>query len=379
MIISLLFNWRAYPQDLNYWHEIRDVVFGTGIVQRSGRHMKLSIGDVIVGLRAGQDADALFHAAFANSEWMLVDEGRLIEGFPTIFGMVFENMPLALATELHEALLAHKGYLGAVSVHLEFGPHLTLYRGRLPPHYRLHGRRLRSFYSMGVQDGCDEYDLEDMKRLGYCDVDFEDIGASRSIFDDFDTLRHFQRVAAFRNLLARTLTGREDDVYQLTMLLEDVSPKLFNSLGAAAERLLDAENEEEVAQVALSGRRYIEQLADALFPPSKTARGNRSLNKASYKNRLWAFVEDQTPNEPSRLHEIGKEIDRVVDELNGGLHADRAKEQVAASISDAAVLTATLFSLNPNAIQNGYLAYTENLLAFMSELVSQSDIKIQSS
>src|SRR4051812_14631026 len=115
MIIALLFNWRAYPSALNYWHEIREAVFSAGIIQRSGRHMKLSIGDVLVGLERGQDPEALYVAAFLNSEWRLVDEDRLMDGFPTIFGMVFENMPRTLAAGLHEALLAHAGYLGAVS------------------------------------------------------------------------------------------------------------------------------------------------------------------------------------------------------------------------------------------------------------------------
>lgn len=373
MIIALLFNWRAYSQDLNYWHEIREAVFSTGIIQRSGRHMKLSIGDVLVGLERGQDAEALYVAAFHSSEWRLVDEDRLIEGFPTIFGMVFENMPRALATELHEALLAHQGYLGAVSIHLEFGPHLALYRGRLPLHYRLHGSIMRSFYSMGNQDGCDETDLEDMKCLGYSDVAFEDGGASRTILDDFDTPRHFERVAAFRDLLSDALTA-EDDAYQLTMLLEDLSPRLFNALGAAAERLVDADTEEDVAQVALSGRRYMEQLADALFPSRDKPRGKRSLAKPAYKNRLWAFVEDHVPNEPTRLTEIGKKVDRVVEEFNGGLHSDRAKERMAATIRDAAMLTATLFALSPDAVRNGYLAYSDSILAFMRELVSRHDL-----
>jgi hypothetical protein len=373
MIIALLFNWRAYPQDLNYWHEIREAVFSTGLIQRSGRHMKLSIGDVIVGLERGQDAEALYVASFHSSEWRLVDEDRLIEGFPTIFGMVFENMPRALATELHKALLAHQGYLGAVSIHLEFGPHLALYRGRLPPHYRLHGQRLRSFYSMGNQDGCDETDLEDMKRLGYSDVAFEDGGASRTILDDFDTPRHFERVAAFRTMLLEALT-EEDDAYQLTMLLEDLSPRLFNALGAAAERLVDADTEEDVAQVALSGRRYMEQLADALFPPRDETRGKRSFAKPAYKNRLWAFVEDQVSNDPSRLTEIGKEIDRIVEEFNGGLHSDRATERMAAAIRDAAMLTATLFALDPDAVRDGYLAYSDSILAFAREMASRHNL-----
>lgn len=373
MIIALLFNWRAYAHASNYWYEIRDVVFGSGVIQKSGRHMKLSIGDVMVGFRAGQDPEALYVSAFGNSEWQMVEEERLLDGFPTVFGMVFENMPRALAAELHQALIAHKGYLGATSIHLEFGPHLGLYRRSLILQYRLHGTRLRSVYSMGDEDGCDNYELEAMRRLGYSDVGFEDSGASRTILDDFDTPRHFERVAAFRNLLLGTLAGGEDEAYQLTMMLEDLSPKLFNALGAAAERLGNADNEEDVAQVALSGRRYMEQLADALFPPRETAFGDRKLDKPSYKNRLWAFVEGHTSNDPNRRKEIGNEIDRVVKELNGGLHADQTKERVAQSICDAAVLTATLFALNPEVIRNGYLAYTESLVAFARQLISQNE------
>lgn len=373
MIIALLFDWKAYPTRRNYWHVIRTAVFKTGIVQRSGRHMKLGVGDVLVGLSAGQDAGAVFDALFNNSEWHRLDEARLNEGFPTIFGMVFDNMPRALAEDLHEALLPHHGYLGALSVHLEFGPHLALYRLRLPPEYRLEGHKLRSFYSMGNDDGCDPDDLVAMKRLGYRDVAFEDTGAQRTIFDDYDTPRHFKRVAAFRDMLSRALAGGEDDAYQLTMLLEDLSPKLFNALGAAAERLADAENEEEVAQAALSGRRYMEQLADALFPPTDIKRGDRELTRDKYKNRLWAFVEDQIPNDLKRVRTVGKEIDRIVEEFNAGLHADRTKEGVASSFTDTATLTAALFALAPEAPRNGYLAYTGSLRSFVRDLVEQRD------
>lgn len=373
MIIALLFNWRAYPESGNYWYEIRDAVFSTDIIQRSGRHMKLSIGDVLVGLELGQDPAALLMAAFANSEWGCVDEERLLDGFPTVFGMVFENMPTALAEELSEALFQHAGYIGAISTHFEFPPHLALYRLSLPLHYRLEGTKLRSFYSMGNQDGCDPSDLEDMQRLGYTDTAFEDTGAGRTILDDFDTPRHFERVAVFRKLLTQSLPGGEDDGYQLTMMLEDLSPKLFNALGAAAERLASAENEEEVAQVAISGRRYMEQLANALFPPTDTPRGKRKLDKPAYRNRLWAFAEDHLQDDPMRLSAIGKQVDRVVEVLNAGLHADQPKERVARSISDAAVLTAALFALNPNAIKNGYLAYMDSLRAFVVELTAQSE------
>ncbi|WP_417601961.1 hypothetical protein [Pararhodobacter oceanensis] len=340
--------------------------------------MKLSIGDVLVGLERGQDPEAVFMAAFTNSEWSNVYEDRLYDGFPTVFGMVFENMPTALAEKLTEALFVHAGFMGAISIHLEFPPHLVLYRSRLPLHYRLEGRKLRSFYSMGDQEGCDPSDLESMQRLGYDDTDFENKGAGRTILDDFDTPRHFERVAAFRELLTSWLSGDEDDSYQLTMMLEDLSPKLFNALGAAAERLSSAENEEEVAQVAVSGRRYLEQLADALFPPTDAPRGKRILNKKAYRNRLWAFAENHLQDDPERLSTIGSEIDRVVGELNACLHADQSKDRVARSIADAALLTAALFALNPSGIRNGYLAYMGSLRAFVGKLSAQSRPAYQS-
>ncbi|WP_332768708.1 hypothetical protein [Phenylobacterium sp.] len=373
MNIALLFNWRAYDDASNYWWATRELVFASGIIQRSGRHMKMSVGDVLVGHERGLDPDLVYKAAVLSSEWRRVHEDRLTKAFlpPTLFAMVFENMPRALAAELHEVLTLSPGYLGAVSVHFEFGPHLALYRASLPPEYRLQGAFLRSFYSMGSEEGCDEHDLKEMRRFGYTDVGFEDRGASRTILDDFDTPRHFQRVAAFRDLLTAALPGGEDDAYELAMMLEDLSPKLFNALGAAAERLADVETEEDVAQVALSGRRYMEQLADALFPPQEVSRGNRSLNRAAYRNRLWAFIEDNTRNDVERLKSLGAEVDRVVEELNGGLHADRAKERVAQGIADAATLTAELLALNPEAARNPYLAYSESIFAFARRAFSR--------
>lgn len=372
MNIALLFNWRAYGHVSNYWHTTRELVFAPGLIQRSGRHMKLSVGDVFVGHERGADGDGLYRAAFNSSEFRLVHDQRLADAFapPTVFAMVFENMPRALATELHEAISQDPGYLGAISVHFEFGPHLALYRGRLPSEYRLHGQALRGFYAMGSDDGCDDFDLKEMERFGYTDLGWEDRGAGRTILDDFDTVRHFERVAAFRKLLTTAQPDSEDQAYELTMLLEDLSPKLFNALGSAAERLATAETEEDVAQVALSGRRYLEQLVDALFPARDVKRNGRALNQEAYRNRLWAFVEDNT-TDPAMLTGIGAEIDRVVAELNGGVHAGRAQERIKTGIADAARLTAQLFSLNPAAARHPYLAYTESIRAFMLKALSR--------
>jgi hypothetical protein len=372
VIIALLFNWRAYGQVGNYWWATRDLVFGSGILQRSARHMKVSVGDVLVGRERGVDQKLLYRAAVESSEWRLVDEDRLLEAFqpPTVFAIVFENMPRAVATELHEVLMADPGYLGAVSVHFEFPPHLALYRAHLPPEFRVRGDYARIFYSMGSNEGRGEHDLAELRRLGYSDVAFEDRGASRTILDDFDTPRHFQRVAAFRDLLAKSVSGGEDDAYELAMLLEDLSPRLFNALGAAAERLAAAETEEDMAQVALSGRRYLEQLADALFPAQPEARAGRSLSKAAYRNRLWAYAEE---NDPNQLSALGGEIDRLVAELNGGLHGDRGAERIKQGLVDAGRLTAAMLALNPEASRKPYLAYSDSIVSFFRASMARSE------
>jgi hypothetical protein len=157
------------------------------------------------------------------------------------------------------------------------------------------------------------------------------------------------------------------------MLLEDVNPRLFNALGAAAERMREADTEEEIAQVALSGRRYLEQLADTLFPAINAKRGKRVLDQAAYRNRLWAFIEDRTLGNETTLLNLGREVDRVVSEMNAGLHADRPKAQIAKALVDASTLTANLFALNPEPVRDGYLAYSSTLRAFVSDLIAQRD------
>lgn len=91
-------------------------------------------------------------------------------------------------------------------------------------------------------------------------------------------------------------------------------------------------------------------------------------------NRLLAFVEKAVAGDEERLSSVGKEIDRVVTEMNAGLHPDRPKARVARAICDTAKLTATLFVLDPVAAKNRYLAYTDSLRAFVRELRETNSI-----
>jgi len=332
--------------------------------------MRLSIGDVHTGDTTGVDPQKKFEALFLSSEWSRLVEDRLRRAFyhSVVFAMVFESMPIALASEIHENLATEVGYLGAVEVHYEFGPHLAMYR--VPEKYRIAARSCRGFITMGEEDGKDEYDLEEMRRLGYADVAWEDRGAHQTIFDDFDNAAHFARVSIFRREISKFLKDGEDGASELVLLLSDLSPKLFDSLGAAFERIAAAETEEEVAQAAVSGRRYLEQLAGVFFPATNELRGQRRLGAPEYRNRLWAFIEDNSGNDYSKLKTLGDEVDRLDKEFNGGVHGDRPKERILEALVDSGHLTLDLISLNPETARKPYFAFQDNIVGFLREALS---------
>ncbi len=357
------------PYQPNYWWTTRDLVFGTRILQRSGRHLKLAIGDTMLprGLSPDQRVKAISQSYF-TSTWRRLKETKLIETIQrsVVFLMVFENMPLALAEELHSAIEGDEGYLGALAVEYGYGPHLANFRYSIPPHCRLKGTTCRLFFSMSSDDGKDESAAEAMRELGYSDVGWEDTGARRTIFDDFDTLPHFEQIARVRETLSVHLVGGEDQASELVMVVEDISPQLFNALGAAVDALNAAEHEEHLAQAALSGRRYLEKLADALFPARREPHHGRDVGADKYKNRLWAFLADNVGSDQKRLSELGTEIDRLVDELNGGLHGNQPKERILKALTDVTLLTVSLYALNPDPTQHAYRPFLPNLRRFLS-------------
>lgn len=372
-----LFDADGDKYDGNYYYAVRELIFRTDIVQASGRHMKMSVGDVL-WRRGGGDAlqrQAAVTAVYFLPDAPFIHEERLISTFgrSEVFAVVFENMTQAIALQLHEALTPEERYLGFKEAVLEFGPHLAAYRLHVGTVYRLQGRYCRALFSMSSEDAKDQYELSDMAALGFDDLGWEDDGARKTIFDDFDTLEHFTQVAAFRDAIAPYLGGGMDDAFELVMLLEDLNPRLFNSLGAAVKALGDATNEEHVAQAALSGRRYMEALTDALYPPRAELVGGRKVGKAEYKNRLWAFIEAHVSAGDSQLTVLGKEADRLVEELNGGLHGDRPKERMLSALADASVFTTALFSLAPDAARKPYLGFEKRIVEFFRESIARRE------
>src|SRR6185369_7796696 len=107
--------------------------------------------------------------------------------------------------------------------------------------------------------------------------------------------------------------------------------KLSDSLQAAIEALDRAGSEEQLAQASLSCRRFIGQLADALYPPRERPVNSRKVGPQEYRNRLWAYIEEHTGDERSRVQgtfqELGDRLntlDQRAQKYVHGLDVDRA-------------------------------------------------------
>lgn len=382
MNIALLFNADAPKYGYSYGDPVRSTIFSLGILQASKRHMKVSVGDITIYSHAKSwpHYDDLTERVYRAGTWSMLLDGRLRATFrqATVYAVTFENMPKGLAAELHAALEPDDAYLGLMEVDYTYGPHLALMRNSMVTLYRIEGETCRVFYSMGEEDGRDSQELIEMRKLGYADVYWEDRGAHGTILDDFDTLEHFQRVAAFRKAATPFMPGGEDDAYELVMVLEDLNPQLFNALGAAARALERAETEEDIAQAAISGRRYMEKLADVLFPARKGPFKGRRVGSAEYRNRIWAYIDENTAGDATRLSGLGSEVDRLVDEFNAGLHGDRAKPRMLQALADAGNLTAALLALNPLAARKPYFAHQKRIIEFFENSIGRAEIDIGS-
>jgi hypothetical protein len=376
MNIALLFNSDAPKYGYSYGDPIRKTVFGLGILQASKRHMKVSVGDVLIysHSKTWDHYDELSERVYFADTWSMLLGDRLRATFrnATVYALRFENMTKEIAAELDAALAHDDSYLGLMEVDYTYGPHLALFRNSIIPLYRIEGTACRIFFSMGEEDGRDDYEPEAMRQVGYDDVDWEDRGAHGTIFDDFDTLEHFQRVAAFRKAVTPFMQGGENEAFELVMMLEDLNPQLFNALGAAVAALERAQTEEDIAQAATSGRRYLERLADALFPARTAKHKDRKVGNAEYRNRVWAYIEDNAAGDTEQLSTLGREVDRLVDEFNAGLHGDRIKPRILNALADAGILTAGLLALNPSAARKPYYAHRRRMVEFLKETLKSS-------
>ena len=367
MDIAVLFNPQHPTLGGVYGYAVMRLILGTGVLQLSNRHMRISRGDVVTTTTEG--GKKLYVPR--NLDLLIHERKDALFRPAAIWSWRFQNATVEIAAELHEALLRCPSYIGAMDLDFSNALQLRSFRNSLPEVYRVMGRRCWLFYHMGESWAVDTATKEIFEQYDFV-VETEDLGARRTVFDNYDSAEHFRRVSDFNSVFARFEGLDGDRVSDLALLLEEIHPKLFDALASAARTIERAETAEDLAQAALSGRRLMEKTADYLYPPHEGKRKGRDVGRDKYKNRLWAYIEDTLAEtglgDSSMLARLGKEADRLVDLFNSGLHHDPERGKVEAAFRDLVIWLTKAIQISPTHARKAYLAYEDEIGRFMRKI-----------
>lgn len=380
MNIAFLFNSDHKSLGSYYGPPVMNRILGANELQQAGRHMRVSVGDILTYMAAAERGERsmsflvkLCRAVYRPKlfDRLIYDRLEATHGKATVYCWLFQNMTAAVAEPLHLKLSPDPAYLGAQDVDFSEPLHLSMFRNSLIEAYRLQGNRCSILYSMGDNEDPDPDVRESFEQHGFT-VDYEDVGARRTIFDNYDSLEHFKRVEDFKLVFAGFKGLDADRASDLALSLEEIHPKLFDAFSSAARTLERAETAEDYAQAALSGRRLLEQTADYLFPPRKGKWHGHKIGRADHGNRLWAYIEQTVaalsiPDSDS-LSNLGKEADRLIKLFNAGLHADPTRKKVEAAFVALVIWLSEVISLSPAAARRPYLAYEEAIMGFIDDV-----------
>ncbi|WLE59534.1 hypothetical protein GIY62_02250 [Burkholderia plantarii] len=384
MNVAFLFNSDHPALGGYYGGPVMELVLGANVLQGESRSMRVSVGDVLTFSMVSQSKDRTYaaldklcRAVYEPVSFDRVNKPKLEATYTTatVYCWLFQNMTQAAAENLNRELQSADFYLGCMDVIFSRPLHLQLFRNSLIEKFRLTGTKCAIFYDMGHNEDPDVCVKEAFERAGF-EVEYEDQGARRTIFDNYDSLEHFKRVESFRSLCSRLPALSGDDASAITHSLEELHPKLFDALAAAARTLERAETEEDYAQAALSGRRLLERTADALFPPQDVEWKGRKVGPSQYKNRLWAYIEKalfSTDAPSGRLEVLGKEADRLIELFNSGLHASPTQEKVELAFRDLVIWLSSVIDINPSMARDPYQPYGLEIDSFMRSILSEID------
>jgi len=237
----------------------------------------------------------------------------------------------------------------------------------LPLRYRVVGNQVRVLHEMReLQEDLaePEYQASLLRDLGcFSDVALEDIGLQDTVFDEVNFGRAFVR----RIELASCVPDPWQSEAVCTWLVT-IDPRLNDTLHAAVERAATAATTEQVAQAALSCRRYLEQLANALFPPRSELFNGRKVGTAEWKNRLWAALELRigASTQPDELNRLGKWLDDIKNRTDVGVHHNPgvSQSELEAMIADLLSFSDEVRGLQPPELKAPLGPYSPAVVRF---------------
>jgi len=221
-------------------------------------------------------------------------------------------------------------FLGAIQIYGANQIHWALYNQLLIPQYRYINGELRIFYSELDGDELD-FPLEKhwKERLLFKSVTWEDLGVRHSVFDKYTSYKHAKRLAELGDLLSDHLLQLADDILLRT---GDINASLQEELYAGFDRFKLSQTPSDIAQVALSCRRFIETLADTLYSSFKdneplVSKDGKPYSFNPYMEKLKRYIKYKKSSSKtetqfliSGLEDLERRIRKVNDLVNKGVH-----------------------------------------------------------
>ncbi len=385
MNIVFLFNSDHEEYGGNYGFPIMEKILRTGILQSAKRNMRVSIGDVLTLSIVDESNNRTYYNEKEVCEkvyipykydHLKINELRDTFGTAVVFCWLFQNITEEIALKLDKELQNDKTYLGFMDVVFNYGLHLVLFRNLLCEKFRLFNNNCSIFYNLGMNEEPDKYLENCFINNGFV-VNYEDIGARGTIFDNYDTLEHFRHVEEFKRIFSELDGLTEDMVSNIIYFIEEIHPQLFNAFYSAAKVLEKVETEEDVAQIATSGRRLLQKIADYLFPAQPEKWKERDVGKDKYKNRIWAYIEktieENCISDMNKLTDLGGEADRLFDLFNKSIHSSVDKQTIQMAMVDIIMWLVNIIKLSPDSIKRPYLAYEKMLNDFIYDVIDSDN------
>jgi hypothetical protein len=381
------------PSDKHYFGpDFDEAVFRALLTLRPERiHVRVRHGNLLYDRLDGLDPALVAEALISDDQpaWALSDSSRLIravELHPWVVGL--EGLERHDARRITKELSAAvPEFLGVLVVDLGNPVHWMLYRATLPLAYRVYGRELRILHNAldySVLDEDQERWESDQRDHGMADhwrslglfgsVSWENVGLEDTIFDDLHTYDQASRAAQVESALSGEVSLLVTDSL---LRCETLDPLLSDALHAAVDSFQAAQSTEQLPHVALSCRRFLERLANALYPPGPDRPDGRKVGPTQYRNRLWAWIEDHLGGTSAKvalanLQDLGDRLDRVDELANKGLHATVDQRDVRRLLVTLVVVASDLLALTPPPPAAELAPYAPALEAFVAEMREQS-------
>jgi hypothetical protein len=134
---------------------------------------------------------------------------------------------------------------------------------------------------------------------------------------------------------------------QIDDKLLDINPELAEKLMTAFKGVSN-NNSEEWSQALTTCRRFIENLADFLYPPRELQKSGRQLGQQQYINRIWAFMDEAIKSESNRelakshVDFLGAYLQKIHKLSNKGVHASLSRVEAIKTVFHTYLMVADI-------------------------------------